>query len=243
MAFKNFKDFLNRALYEEESTTSTEASQLTPEELATFDASMSEENGENISEMAQRIIADSQVEFDNDEYPDISNVQTALDTAGSGEDHELIRRMLVNYANCNPADLEKDGLNRKQSIQNVIEQTKQQAAALKAEKNNDEQLLVQNERDAEKACTDAISQANLESEQAIEEEKRRSAAIIAEIRQRTDEATTAAKQQRDATLENIAAQRAENEAALCKSANLVAEIEKQGQVVINQIDTWLGYLK
>ena len=77
----------------------------------------------------------------------------------------------------------------------------------------------------------------------IEEEKRRSAAIIAEIRQRTDDATAAAKQQRDETLGILSAQRAENEAVLRNSAALVAETEKQGQVVMNQIDEWLSYLK
>lgn len=245
MAFKSFKDFLTRALYEEESALTPEAEALepTPEEMATFQASMSEGDSENVVEKAQAIIADSQVESDNDEYPDISNVQTALDTAGSGENHELIRRILVNYARCNPDDLEKDGIKRRQAVMNAIEHTKQQAAALKAEKANEELALDQAERDAEAACTEAITQANVACEQAIEEEKRRSAAIIAEIRQRTDDATAAAKQQRDETLETLSAQRAENEAVLRKSAALVAETEKQGQVVIGQIDEWLGYLK
>ena len=141
MAFKDFKDFLTRAFYEEESTPTPEAesSEPTPEEMATFQASMSEGDGENVSEIAQNIIAESQVESDNDQYPDISHVQTALDTAGSGENHELIRRILVNYARCNPDDLEKDGLKRRQSVLNAIEHTKQQAATLKAEKAAEEQ--------------------------------------------------------------------------------------------------------
>lgn len=243
MAMKKFTDFLNRILYEEGSTVAQETPNLTQEEMATFEASMSEESGENVSEIAQRIIMDSQMEADNDEYPDICNVQSVLDTAGVDANHELICKILMNFANCDPAELEKDGLSRRQAILNAIEQTKQQAAALKTEKANNEQALAQAEREAEAACTEAISQANIESERAIEEEKARSAAIIAEIRQRTDAAAEAAKQQRDTTLESIAAQRAENEAALHKSANLVAETERQGQIVINQIDTWLSYLK
>lgn len=243
MAKNKFTDFLNRIFYEEGSTLAEETPQLTQEEMATFESSVTEEAGENIIEMAKKIIVDSQMESDNDEYPDISNVQSVLDTAGVDADHELIRKILRNFANCDPAELEKDGISRKEAILNAIEQTRQQAAALKNEKVNDEQALAQAEKDAEAACTEAISQANIESEKAIEEEKARSAAIIAEIRQKTDSATEAAKQQRDATLDSIATQRAENEAVLHKSANLVAETEKQGQVVINQIDTWLEYLK
>lgn len=238
-----FKDFINRMLYEDVHTPEAEASEPTPEEMATFEVAMSEGDGENVTEMAQNIIAESQVESDNDEYPDISNVQTALDTAGSGENHELIRRILVNYAGCNPDDLEKDGIKRREAVMNAIENTKQQAAALKAEKANEELALDQAERDAEAACTDAITQANVACEQAIREEKERSAAIIAEIRKRADDATAAAKQQRDETLETLSAQRTENEAVLRRSAALVAETEKQGQVVIGKIDEWLGYLK
>ncbi len=244
MAFSKFTDFLNRVLYEEGSNTPAEETpQLTEEEKAAFEATMAEESGENVVEMATRIIMESQLGSDNDEFPDISNVQSVLDTAGVDADHELIRKILKNFAHCDPAELEKDGVGRKQAILDAIEQTKQQAAALKAEKATDEQMLAQAEKDAEAACTEAISQANMDSEKAIEEEKARSAAIIAEIRQRTEQATEAAKQQRDSTLESISAQRAENEAALKKSANLVAETEKQGQVVISQIDTWLDYLK
>lgn len=239
-----FSNFLNRLLYDEEKerTPEEETPEVTQEEIATFEISMSEEGEESITEMANKIIVDSQLESDNDEYPDISNVQSVLDTTGVDADHSLIRNILTNFAHCDPAELEKDGIARKQAIENAIEHTKQQAAALKAEKANDEQTLIQAEKDAEAACTEAISQANIESEKAIEEEKARSAAIIAEIRQRTDSATEEAKMQRDATLESIAMQRAENQTALQKSANLVAETEKQGQIVINQINTWLEYL-
>lgn len=242
-----FSKFLNRLLYDEEKEKNPEEMQeempkLTQEEMATFEISMSEEGEENITEMANKIIVDSQLESDNDEYPDISNVQSVLDTTGVDAEHGLVRNILTNFAHCDPAELEKDGIARRQAIENAIEHTKQQAAALKAEKANDEQALIQAEKDAEAACTEAISQANIESEKAIEEEKARSAAIIAEIRQRTDSATEEAKKQRDATLESIAMQRAENQAALQKSANLVVETEKQGQIVINQINTWLEYL-
>ena len=242
MAFGKFKDFLNRALYEEGGES--KEPQLTPEEIENYEASMTTAEGEeSIAEMARKIIADSQEVSDNDEFPDISNVQSVLETAGTDASHELIRKILVNFAHCNPEDLEKDGINRRQAINEAIEQTRQQAAALKAEKTAEEQSLVEAERAAEKACSDAIAKANAESEKAIEEERARSAAIIAEIRKRTDEATEAAKQEREATRESIAVQRAENEATLTRSANLVAETEKQGQVVINQINDWLGYLK
>lgn len=243
MARRKFTDFLNRVLYEQGEAPAEEMPQLTEEEMATFEESMSEEGGESVVEMAKKIILESQVESDNDEYPDICNVQSVLDTAGVDADHELIQKILKNFVHCDPADLEKDGASRRQAILNAIEETRQKSAAIKLEKANDEQSLAQAEKEAEAACTEAISKANIESEQAIEEEKARSAAIIADIRQRTDAATEAAKQERDTTLESIAIQRAENEASIRKSVELVAETEKQGQSVINQIDTWLSYLK
>ena len=162
-----FTDFLNRFLYEEGEKAPTDAPQVTPEEMASFEASVSEEGGESIVEMAKKIIADSQVASDNDEYPDISNVQSVLDTTGTEASHELIRNILTNFAHCNPAELEHDGITRKQAILNAIEQVKQQAAALKVEKEGEEQALAQAERDAEAACTEAISQANLASQQAF----------------------------------------------------------------------------
>ncbi|MBQ7360726.1 MAG: hypothetical protein IJW20_03800 [Clostridia bacterium] len=237
-----FAEFLNRFLYEDGGNTETET-QATPEEMANFEASVSETGGEDVVEMAKKRIADSQVEADSDELPDISNVQSVVETTGADASHELIRNILTNFAHCDPAELEKDGIKRKDAILAAIEQVKNQATILKQEKAADEQNLAQAERDAEAACTEAISQANLASEQAIEEEKARSAAIIAQIRKDTEAATEAAKQQRDATLESIAGQRAENEAALRKSAALVAETEKQGQMVIAQILEWLNYLK
>lgn len=249
MALGKFTDFLNRVFYENGGTEETEVTEgsealnLTQEEMADFETSMSEENDEDVTQMAQRIIADSQIEFDNDEYPDISNVQSVLDTVGSEADPEMIRKCLKNFLNCEPDDLQKDGMNRRQAISDAIEKTKQQAVNLKSEKANDEQILLQEEKDAETACTEAISKVLAESEQAIEEEKARSAEIIAEIRRNTDIATESAKQERDATLESIAAKRAENEVALKKSANLVAETERQGQVVIDQVNALLKYLQ
>lgn len=237
-----FAEFLNRFLYEDGNNTATET-QATPEEMANYEASVSESSGEDVVEMAKRRIADSQVEADSDELPDISNVQSVVETTGVDASHELIRNILTNFAHCDPAELEKDGIKRKDAILAAIEQVKQQAATLKQEKADDEQALAQAERDAEAACTDAISQANLASQQAIDEEKARSAAIIAQIRLDTEAATNAAKEQRDATLKSIAAQRVENESALRKSADLVAETERQGQMVIAQIVEWLNYLK
>ena len=247
MALKRFTDFLNRICYEETGTVATETSEesteITQEETEAFETSMSEENGENIAEMAKKIIADSQVESDNDEFPDICNVQSVLDTAGMDADHELVRKILTNFVHCNPDELELDGVNRKQAILDAIDRTKKQAEALKQEKARDEENLMQAEREAESACTEAISQANMESERAIEEEKARSAAVIAEIRKNTDSAIELAKQQRDITLENISMQRTENEATINKSASLVTETEKYGQTVVNQIEVWLEYLK
>ncbi len=243
-----FMDFLTNVFYQEERATQEETPKVSEEEMATFEQSVvaaSEgEDSEDVVEMARKIIVESQINSDNDEYPDISNVQTVLDTAaGAEEDHELIKRMLINLAHLEPEKLEKDGIGRKQAILDAIEQTKLRASTLKTEKANDEQVLTQAEKDAESTYTETVTQANAESERAIEEEKARSAAIIAEIRQRTEEATEAAKQQREATLHGIADQRAENEAALRKSTALVEETEKQGQAVISQIETWLDYLK
>lgn len=254
MAFNRFTDFMNRVFFEEESTEVTELPEITDEEKAKFEATMSDEKTENVTEMAQKIISESQVESDNDEYPDISVVQSVLDSVGADANHTVIRNVLTNFAKCEPEAVEKDGNNRKIAIQNAIEQIKKQSEALRAEKIADEESLSQAEKQAEASCTEAIAQANIASEQAIEAEKarlaaaieaekERSATIIAEIRQSTDAATEEAKQQRSTTLESIAAQRAENEAALQKSANLEAEIERQGQIIINQIDEWLSYLK
>ncbi len=238
-----FTEFLNRFLYEEGANASTETPQVTPEEMASFEASMSEDGGEDVIEMAKKIITDSQAEADSDNLPDISNVQSVLATTGTEASHELIRNILTNLVHCDPAELEKDGIKRKDAILKAIEQVRQQANALKKEKAADEQDLIQAERNAEAACTEAISQANVASEQAIEEEKARSAAIIAEIRKNTEAATEAAKQNRDATLEEIAAKRSENEAVLRNSANLLAETEKHGQMVVSEIEKLLSYLQ
>lgn len=250
MAKKKFTDFLNRFFYEDGTTSAEEVKpseegkpELTQEAMAEFEVAISDEGGESVTERAKKIIEESQAESDNDEYPDICNVQSVLDNTGVDADHELIRKILLNYEHCDPKALETDGNGRKQAILTAIEQTKQKAAALKSEKAQDEQNLLQAEKDAETVCTETISQANIDSERAIEEEKARSAAIIAEIRKRTDEAAEAAKQQRDDTLQSIAAQRAENEAALRKADELAAETEKHGQTIINQIDLWLSYLK
>lgn len=242
-------DFINRVFYENGGTEVTKTQEteetlnLTQAEMASFEASMSEENDEDVTQMAQRIIADSQIEFDTDECPDICKVQSVLDTVGTDAEPEMIRKCLKNFLNCEPDDLEKDGMGRKQAILNAIEKVKQQAAVLKSEKANDEQTLLQAEKDAETSCTEAISKLLSESDQAIEEEKARSAEIIAEIRRNADIATESAKQERNATLEGIAAKRTENEVALKKSANLVAEIERQGQVVIDQVNALLKYLQ
>lgn len=239
-----FKDFLSKILYEGENTENPEKPEVTAEEMANFEQSMTTqtEGGEDIVAMAQKIIFDSQAASDADEYPDISNVQTVLETAGEGADNELIKRILVNFMNCSPEDLLKDGNLRKEAILTAIEQTRQQSAALSAAKAEEEQGLVQAERDAEAACTAAISQANTESERLIQEEKERSAQIIAEIRKQTEDATIAAKELRDSTLQSIADQRAENETAIRNSAALVAETEKHGNTIIAQVEAWIQRL-
>lgn len=241
MAF-DFKKFLNQVLYEEAPTPEEKSSIPTPEEMEAFETTMATTGGDDVTEMARTIIADSQVDSDNDEFPDISNVQNALETAGSGENHELIRRILVNYGGFDPADLEKDGVKRRQAIVDAITRVQQQDVALKASKADEEQSLTQAEKAAETSCTEAITQANVACEEAIEAEKQRSAAIIASIRQKAEDDTQAAKQARDETLAALAAQRSDNDAALRKSAALVAEVENQGNIVISKIDELLGYL-
>ena len=243
MARKKFGEILNKLLYVEGGAPEAEDAAVTPEEMEAFEESMATAaDGDDVTLIAKKIIADSQAEADSDEYPDISIVESVLETAGTDAPHELIRKILLNFAHCNPDDVEKDGVKRREYIQEAINQTKQRAEALKAEKNQDEQSLIEAERAAEATCTAAITQANEDSEKAIEAEKARSAAIIEEIRQRTDAATEEAKKARDTTLESIAAQRAENADAIRKATNLVAETEKHGMNVINQINTWIDYL-
>lgn len=243
MAVFNFKKFLEKTFLEEEPTTGTE-NVPTAEEIQTFEATVaSGGNTEDIKAMAQAIIAESQMDSDNDEFPDISNVQNALDTAGSGDNKELILRILVNYGGFDPAALKQDGIKRRQAILDAIQRIQQQDAALKQAKDAEDQEIAQAESAAETACTDAINAANNACTQAIEEEKRRSAEIIAGIRQKAEDDAAAAKQLREDTLTELATRRADNDTARIQSAALAAETSAQGNLVISKIDELLSYLE
>lgn len=238
----NFKKFLEKTFLEEDTTTGTENAP-TAEEMQTFEATIaSGGNSEDIKAMAQGIIAESQMDSDNDEFPDISNVQNALDTAGSGDNKELILRILVNYGGFDPVALKQDGIKRRQAILDAIQRIQQQDAALKQAKDAEDQEIAQAESAAETACTDAINAANNACTQAIEEEKRRSAEIIAGIRQKAEDDAAAAKQLREDTLAELATRRADNDTARTQSAALAVETSTQGNLVISKIDEWLGYL-
>lgn len=245
---KRFKEFLTNVFYQDENVAREETEKLDKEDVAAFEESLEtvsdETMSEDVVEKARKIILDSQINSDNDEFPDISNIQTVLDTvAGNQFDNELIKKLLINLLHLEPDGLEKDGNGRRQAILDVINKTKEYVISLKEEKSKDEQNLIQAEKDAESNYTEAVTKANAESERQIEEEKARSAAIIADIRRKTEEATEAAKQVREETLNTIAAHRNENEAEIRKVTALSEETEKQGQAIINQIDIWLGYLK
>ena len=214
----------------------------TAEEMQTFEATIASGGApEDIKAQAQAIIMESQADSDSDEYPDISNVQTALDTAGSGENKALIVRIL-SFGGFTPEALKLDGVKRRQAIVDAVQRIVQQNAALKQAKDADDQAIAQAESDAETAYTEAINAANTACAQAIEEEKRRSAEIIEGIRRRAEEESTAAKQQRDDTLAELANRHSENDTARAQSAALAAETDAQGKVIITKIDEWLSYL-
>ena len=240
MAF-DFKKFLEKALFEGDTTTGTN-DVPTAEEMQTFEATIASGGApENIKAQAQAIIMESQADSDSDEYPDISNVQTALDTAGSGENKELIIRIL-SFGGFTPEALKQDGVKRRQAIVDAVQRIVQQNAALKQAKDADDQAIAQAESDAETAYTEAINAANTACAQAIEEEKRRSAEIIEGIRRRAEDESAAAKQQRDDTLAELANRHSENDTARAQSAALAAETDAQSKVVITKIDEWLSYL-
>lgn len=240
MAF-DFKKFLEKTLFEGDPTTGTNEAP-TAEEMQTFEATLATGGApEDIKAQAQAIIMESQADSDADEYPDISNVQAALDTAGSGENKELIVRIL-SFGGFTPEALKQDGVKRRQAIVDAVQRIIQQNAALKQAKDADDQAIAKAESDAETAYTDAINAANTACAQAIEEEKRRSAEIIEGIRKRAEEEAAAAKQERDDTLAELATRHSENDTARTQSAALAAETDAQGNVVIAKIDEWLSYL-
>ena len=240
MAF-DFKKFLEKTLFVEDSTPGTNEVP-TAEEMQTFEATIASGGApEDIKAQAQAIIMESQADSDSDEYPDISNVQTALDTAGSGENKELIVRIL-SFGGFTPEALKLDGVKRRQAIVDAVQRIVQQNAALKQAKDADDQAIAQAESDAETAYTEAINAANTACAQAIEEEKRRSVEIIEGIRRRAEEESAAAKQQRDDTLAELANRHSENDTARAQSAALAAETDAQSKVVLTKIDEWLSYL-
>ncbi len=247
----DFSNFMHRLFYEDDEpkaeievteTPQPEQTELSEEEVAEFEESVSTESTENIPEKAKKIIIDSQIASDNDEYPDISNVETVLMSVGDSCNTEMIQKILINVSGLNLEGLKTDGSIRKQAILDAIAQMREKTTALRDAKAQEEQALVQAEKDIESACTAAISEANSASEKAIEEEKARSATVIAEIRNRTEQETAAAHEQRDLALKDIAKQRSENESAVRNATDLMSETEKQGNVIINQIDKWLSCL-
>ena len=120
----NFKTVLNKLFYEEP-TGKENPPTPTAEEQEAYAAAVTSD-GSDIVEQARQFIINSQITCDTDELPDISHVLNAVETAGSGEDHELIRRMLQNLMSMNPDDLKQDGLNRKEAILKAIEAVKAQ---------------------------------------------------------------------------------------------------------------------
>lgn len=243
MAAFKFKAFLEKTFFEDETPSSAETA-LTEEEMQTFEVTV-ESGGttEDIKAMAQGIIAESQLDSDSDELPDISNVQTALETAGSGDNKELILRILINYGGFDPAALKQDGIKRRQAIVDAIQRIERQDATLKQAKDADDQEIAQAKVAAETACTEAINAANTACTQAIEEERRRSEEIIAGIRKKAEEDAAAAKQLRDDTLTKLDNRGADNDVARTQSSALTEETKLQGDAVIKQIDIWLGYLE
>ena len=99
----NFKKVLGRIFYED-TTSSEDTTTPTAAQEEAFNAALNSENND-VVEMARQLIFASQETCDNDELPDISNVMNAVETAGSGENHELIRRMIQNLMGMNPDDL------------------------------------------------------------------------------------------------------------------------------------------
>ena len=236
----NFKKFLGGIFYEE-ATSSEDTTTPTAAQEEAFSAAVSSEN-KDVVEMARQLIFASQEACDNDELPDISNVMNAVETAGSGENHELIRRMIQNLLGMNPDDLVQDGLNRKEAIKTAIKTVQSQDAALKAQKADDEKTLRQAEADAGNACTKAITDANNACETAIEEVKRRADEEIAALRLKAEEDTAAAKKARDETLAAIAEQRSGNETELRNSAQYAEAVETQGTLAIAKVDELLSYI-
>lgn len=241
MAF-DFKKFLEKTFLEEDTTTGADEVP-TAEEMQTFEATIATGGTpEDIKAQAQAIITDSQADSDSDEFPDISNVQTALDTAGSGDNKDLIIRIL-SFGGFTPEALKLDGVKRRQAIVDAVQRIIQQNAALKQAKDADDQAIAQAESEAETAYTEAVNAANTACAQAIEEEKRRSAEIIEGIRKKAEKDTAAAKQTRDDTLTELANRHSENDTARTQSAALAAETDAQGKIVIAKIDEWLSYLE
>ena len=237
----NFKTVLNKLFYEE-TTDKGDSPTPTAEEQEAYAAAVTSD-GSDIVEQARQFIINSQMTCDTDELPDISHVLNAVKTAGSGENHELIRRMLQNLMGMNPEDLKQDGLNRRDAILKAIEAVKAQDTTCRTEKADAEKALRQAETDAGATCTQKITEINTACEAAINEIKRQADEQIAALRQKSEEDTTAAKQERDKALESIAEQRSINEADLRKSAQYVEAVEQEGNAAITKLNELLSYIK
>lgn len=237
----SFKKFLEKAFLEEETTPGTN-DVPTEEDMQSFEATVtSGESSEDITVQAQAIIQDSQAAFDADEFPDISRVQDALNTAES-DDKKLILR-IITYGGFDPAGLKQDGINRRQAITDAIQRINQQNETLKQAKDADDLAIAEAESAAETEYTTSVTDINNQAAKLIEDEKRRSAEIIAGIRQKAEEDTAAAKKLREDTLEELSARRTDNDTARDNSAALAAAVEASGKTVISQIDNWMSYLE
>lgn len=237
----SFKDALVNLFCETNNNGSTEEATVpTAEEQETFDAAVTSE-GENVVEMARQQILASQDPCDTDDLPDIGNVLKAVETAGTGDDHQLVRRIL-SFGDLNPDELIQDGNNRKTAIKNLIQTTTAQNEELKTLKTTANQNLLQAETDAETTCTNAITEINTACDEAIAAEKRRSEEIIAGLRLQAEEAIATAKQNRDETLAGIAEERTGNEAAIRKSAQYAEAVASEGARAIAEIDKLIGYI-
>ena len=239
----NFKKVLVGLLYKDvpDSEPETEPTPTAEQEEAFVSAVTSE--GDDVVEMARQLIIRSQDACDNDELSDISNVMKAVETAGSGADHELIRRMLQNLLNLDPDELKQDGINRRDAIAKAIASAKAQDSSLKAEKAEEEQNLRQSEADANSTCTQETTGINTACDSAIEEVKRQAEEQIAALRKQAEQDVEAAKQKRADKLQEIADKREANEAELRRSAQYAEAVEQEGNLAITKIDELLNYLK
>ena len=224
----HFTKALAKLFFEQETPVADEDTTVpTAFEQESFDAAVTSE-AQDVAEIARQQIIASQEHCDTDDLPDIGNVLRAVETAGTGDDHQLIRRILQNFGGHNPDDLVQDGNNRKNAIERTIKNAQNQGNELKALKATENQALLQAETDAGTTCTQKINEINTACDEAIAEEMRRSKEIIDGLRKQAEDSITAAKQERDEELARIAEARDGNNAAIRSSALYVEAIETEG---------------